>query len=264
LNSGPAVNKNTIDNKEYISRPAPKDKEELQKYLTKLVNLDYLDFHMTRHSSLNDLLFGETYITKFCRANRLLPWFAEKYPNIKMIVLIRHPCAVVASQLKHGAWDEILESDRQFPSPGEDYLDDFPEVESKIQELEYPEEQLAADWALDYLVPIKQGIPSSWLVVIYEELVSHGPKTLNKISDWLDIEIPSTAFDQLNIPSRTVSYGKDSNVVQGGNPLKTWRSRLKDEQVERILGIINKFDLGFYSEGLEPNYNRIRSSLNKD
>ena len=53
----------------------------------------------------NNLLDTKQWIVKFCRANRMLPWMVEHLDIRPPIYLLRHPCAVVSSQLRHEAFD---------------------------------------------------------------------------------------------------------------------------------------------------------------
>ncbi len=45
-------------------------------------------------------------LVKFCRINRMLPWFAEQFDVRGIIFIIRHPCAVVNSMMRFGQWDK--------------------------------------------------------------------------------------------------------------------------------------------------------------
>ena len=56
--------------------------------------------------NLKRLRKGDYYITKFCYANLLMPWLIDRF-NFNAILMTRHPCAVVASQLKYPAWKGI-------------------------------------------------------------------------------------------------------------------------------------------------------------
>ena len=51
--------------------------------------------------SIFDVL-AKKMIVKFVRAHRLLPWMCRTFNLVPPVFLIRHPCAVVASQLNYG------------------------------------------------------------------------------------------------------------------------------------------------------------------
>jgi hypothetical protein len=51
-------------------------------------------------------LFADRMLVKFCRANALVPWLTRVFDfKYEPIYLVRHPFAVVASQLSHPAWE---------------------------------------------------------------------------------------------------------------------------------------------------------------
>jgi hypothetical protein len=64
-------------------------------------------------------------IIKFVRANRLLPWICRRFRIPAPILLLRHPCAVISSQLNYG-WKNAVRPQ----APG--YLDGYPEFELAI------------------------------------------------------------------------------------------------------------------------------------
>ena len=57
-------------------------------------------------------------IAKFVRANRLLPWMALRFPVKAFVLIIRHPCAVVASQMKSGIHGNLLPNDNDLTAAG--------------------------------------------------------------------------------------------------------------------------------------------------
>jgi len=48
-----------------------------------------------------DLVRVRAYVAKFVTANMLLPWMVETF-GVQAVFMIRHPCAVVASQMAYG------------------------------------------------------------------------------------------------------------------------------------------------------------------
>ncbi|MCA9118222.1 MAG: hypothetical protein KDA79_24290, partial [Planctomycetaceae bacterium] len=103
-------------------------------------------------------------IVKFVRVGRLLPWLCRTFPLPAPILLIRHPCAVVTSQLKAGKWNDVSTVD----APG--YVHEFPAFQTALAQLNSLEERLAAQWALDQLPPLLEVQSRPWQMVTYEEL----------------------------------------------------------------------------------------------
>jgi hypothetical protein len=193
-----------------------------------------------------EMSFGAAYkatrmIVKFVRANRLLPWICRTFELPSPILLIRHPCAVIASQLNYG-WGNAERP--ELPS----YLASFPSFQSALAQVTGVEEYLAASWALDQLPPLLQPPPHPWTLITYEELLIHPEQTLAKIfQSWnLDVDI-DLALSKLSKPSRVVSKSGISGI-------NGWKKQLTNQQIERILSTVNSFGLTFYSQQDEADY----------
>jgi hypothetical protein len=186
-------------------------------------------------------------IIKLVRANRLLPWMCSKYNLAPPVFLIRHPCAVVASQMNYG-W---LGQHRPIVPA---YIEKFPMFKRAIAELERPEEYLAADWVLDQLPALFQPQPNPWTIVTYEELLLHPEPTVSKIAQSWNLEIDmDRAMSRLKRPSTTVSKSGIRGI--GG-----WKNDLSNLQVSMILGTIHKFGIRFYGDEAEADYTLLHSN----
>jgi len=201
---------------------------------------------------LKQIQEADRYIVKFCRANRLLKWVTTKFKTQLPILLIRHPCAVVASQLSHGAWARVS-SDH--PYLNLEYIKKRPWIKKIIDNVNTPEEKLTVTWCLDYYIPLSEPNPHPWTLTTYEKLVNAGEDEIKRIFQSLEQEVPKSVDEYLRMPSRSTRM--DSNVMQGKNPLTTWKIRLSEEQQNNILDIVTKFGLDFYTENLEPDYKRL-------
>lgn len=62
---------------------------------------------MLRDNSLMQLLLSKRLVIKSVRANRLLPWIDQHYQLRGIVLIIRHPCAVVASQMAHPLFPQV-------------------------------------------------------------------------------------------------------------------------------------------------------------
>lgn len=65
----------------------------------------------SREMSLSEAWLSQTMIIKFVGANRMLPWICKTFKVRSPVLLISHPCAVIASQLKSTAWQAISRPD---------------------------------------------------------------------------------------------------------------------------------------------------------
>jgi hypothetical protein len=211
-------------------------------------------------------LFSNKLIVKFIRLNRMLPWCAQKFKMRKMILIIRHPCAVVASRFKQG---------KKLPPGLPINIDPFPTKKEilnaaskidmlnqsmikRLEKINTLDEILAASWCLDNFVPLNYQKPYPWSVIIYEKLIKDGENQIKYLFDEIgEKHIPRSAFKHLKIPSK-VAHKSEHNVVKKSElQLSKWKKSLTDKQIERILSLVSAFGLDFYTEEIEPDYNNL-------
>jgi hypothetical protein len=202
------------------------------------------------------------FLVKFVRGNLLLPWLLEQFP-VRSIILIRHPCAVVASQLTWDAWYEIkdlswTEQARRgiwrFPP---EFEEAYPHIHDIYRTVATADEFLALDWAIQTYVPLTELEPGSYLLTTYEKLVVEGSQELGRIFRYLGQTPPEAAISQLGRASATTHRG--SPFAMGLGALSGWKQTLSSDQVNRILSVAHRVGVDFYDEGLTPDYGRLKS-----
>ena len=212
-------------------------------------------------------LLSDKLAIKSVRLNRLLPWIARKFQLRKIIFIIRHPCAVVASQIKTGYCG--------YRPPYPPYIDIFPNLENildeaskidgldsellnRLRRIKTQEEILAAVWCLDNYVPLSLPKPYPWTTVIYEKLVKEGEKEVERLFNEIgETGIPQSMNRHLKLP-RILTLERELKVVtKADQQLSKWKKALSEKQIDRILKIVSDFGLDFYTEELEPDYKNI-------
>ena len=179
------------------------------------MNRSYIYNYSSTFEYLKRISSSETYVIKFCRANRLLKWMVERVHDTVPILLVRHPCAVVSSQLNHGSWNHIKkESNFQHPVLNPEYLEIERWIMKIVRKISTPEEKLAVTWCLDHYVPLSSAKPHPWILTAYEKLVTDGENEIRRIFALLGREVPEEVHEYLKRPS--TSTKKDSNVARGG------------------------------------------------
>lgn len=217
-------------------------------------NLDYSPLAVFAFAKR--LLFAPGTVIKFCRVQRLLPWITERF-DVPIILLIRNPLAVVASQMASPLWDyeRIVSSP---PAGFPELREAFPQLMDYACSLTHAEEIMASVWAFDYLIPFSQWDKlDGTRLVAYEDLVQHPGRTLRKVINHFGLPSNESHEEFFRQPSASTEPG--SNVLQGNNPLTTWRQRLTAEEVDRILAVVRRFGLDFYGQGLVPNRDHFPS-----
>jgi hypothetical protein len=148
-------------------------------------------------------------VTKFIHGNRLLQWLDDTFDIRGIILIVRHPCAVVASMQKYGAW---YYAKQRGEDPGLESIEEGLSV-PLVQEVRdrlpgrptSNEEMLALRWALDHYIPFflheEAGYP--WTLVPYERLVATGQEELERMFERIGAEVPAEAAEGLSVASRS-------------------------------------------------------------
>jgi len=234
---------------------------EAEEYFRKLYNMEIGSRSSFRLYYLNKTLKNITatkhFVYKDCCCNMLLPWLTARL-DVNPVYVIRHPCAVVASQLKYKHWDYILKDVKaHFPEPGSRFQEIYHRYQDIIDTITKPEERMAAEWALHNSVPIKHPLNDiRWVTVSYEKLYKEPETEISRVFGRLNMEIPGKILSDIRKPSITALEGSKS-IIQSGQQLESWRKSLTPAQVKNILHIVKEFDMDFYDESPEPDYTRI-------
>lgn len=206
--------------------------------------------HIVQRTSVQELRNADRLLVKFCRATQLLPWMTREFSfTCKPVHLLRHPCAVVASQMKYGAWDQV--------KPGFDESDVLSDPLKKpyadiLMKVDTIEARLAAFWAMTNSVAINHPERQTrWITITYEDLVI-APETILSgiLQDW------NLVMDDLDAvvkrPSKT-TLGS-SPVARGhqGKQMTYWQDFLKPYQIDLILDITHAMGVSLYDHTAEP------------
>jgi hypothetical protein len=201
----------------------------------------------------NERIFSKYRLIKEIRANLALKWLHDNFPEVPIIFLTRHPCAVVASRMELGwATDRDIEPFLSQPELMEDHLAPYSNL---INNAKTNEEKHAIIWSVSNLVPLKQFNPGEIKIVYYENLCTQPEIEIPAIFASIGQRYVSPVIDTINQPSQTTR--ETSAVVTGTDKISNWKKKLSSSQIEKILSIVEKFGLGhLYSDSFLP--------LNKD
>lgn len=207
-----------------------------------------LTLGVLQKTNIEQLKNSNYLIVKFCRANRLLPYLTYNFKFGKVIHLLRHPCAVVASQLKFGAWDDVLPYFTEEELAPDGYIENYYDIIKPIKTIE---EKLAAIWCLDNLIPLTQNNHNKWISITYENLMLTPEKTFNR----LNITFTDDMKQKFYKPSSTTKKGSPINNDKSSivNQLSYWKKKLNPQQIESILNIVEAFKLNtIYNDDIYP------------
>ncbi len=204
---------------------------------------------------LNYFLPRPRLLIKFVRANRILPWLLERFSPGMVFLIIRHPCAVVASQLNHPSWNpQKILNDQRYPIVNREFLDRLPQVEPLLKKRLTPEEKMAVTWGFDYYIPLFHLKHPRVKVIPYERLVTHGAAELDGIARRLNVDPPQQPDQLLKKPSRASSPAR---LDRDPSTLNHWKHHLSPDQIKRVLEVTHRFGLDFYTDQPEPDYDKM-------
>ena len=203
--------------------------------------------------NLEQLVSFQGYFIKLIRGNLILPWLLDQYP-IPTIYVVRHPCAVVNSQIQHPSWWKNVKSGGTVTVP-DGVENDYPHLVEVAKSVTSVVEKLAFMWAVQTFIPMNMPKPHPWYLVTYEKFVEDGYNELQHMFNYLNKPVPEAAYKQLRIPSKSTL--DKSDFAQGKGALIGWQNNLTSEQISQILRVCHDVGVDFYTDDLYPDYSKL-------
>lgn len=238
------------------NQPIPENAEwdEAYSFFEDLLNKKIVNLKIYRFNNLSKINEAENFIYKFCFGNMLIDWFVKNF-NHKTILFVRHPGAVIASQLKRG-WN-YTKKNPEYKVGNFKHNEVYLQYADILKTVKTPEENLAATWALTNLLPLmSHNNDKEWLTVAYENLYMNPENEIARISERLKITFPENILEQIN----TQSFTSNDKVATADKQkqLNKWKDFFTQKQIDNIFGIINQFNFEAYSQtDFMPNLNMI-------
>lgn len=212
--------------------------------------------YLARATTPSELRAADRLLVKFVRGNLLLPWITRHFDLPKPVLLVRHPCAVVASMKKFGVWDGLH---REPPPPPHRHDQVLRSMLERIGPTPTPEEYLARVWCINnawILDHPRNGL--DWTTVTYEELVIDPEATLVRIFSAWNMEVPPKAVELARRPSKTTLSG--SPVTEPLAQLEQWRRTLTGDEQQKVLSVIARCGVEFYDGELLPKHTKLHQA----
>jgi hypothetical protein len=244
--------------------PEDADWPEAEAFFVKLFNREIKSIRSLglylQNPDLSRLSMCRYFIYKDCSSNMILPWLTKRF-EINPIYILRHPCAVVASQLRYGNfWDYIKADPRaHLPDTRCKFQDIYGLYSDIISRIRTPVERLATEWSLYNAIPIRHPRNNQqWITVSYEELYSNPDAELERIFSRIGVPMPDGLPDSVRTPSASSLGGSHSDIFSG-QQLSSWQRKLSKEEIKSILAITKEFQLDVYDDSPMPDLARIYS-----
>lgn len=201
----------------------------------------------TWYCGLKKAIKAKYVITKFVRANNLLPWFVNTFNfEYKPIFLLRHPIPTSLSVIKSFAGNssalldfkmpDTLNNDRYAP-----YIDYINTLQTRL-------EQQVAIWCIDNIEIINHSDTNKWLSVYYEDFILDPKASLTYIFDVWSLTYNSQQLDTIDFkkPSRTV-YDKNDLKSDANLHIESFLQKFEQNELQRIQDILDHFGIKNYS-----------------
>ena len=209
------------------------------------------------HVRANRSLIHKGVLIKDIHGHLLIDWVAARFPNVRKILLLRHPFAVALSKSKLQSW-RWMEDPTRFlaQDPLRDtYLSPFRDIIPSGKN--YFENQVII-WCIVHYIALKQAANHDTHLTYYENLCidykTEVPPVLDYVGDPAGID-DSRLTNILDSPSST-SAGH-SAVKRNENRIDGWQRQLTARQIEAGETILREF-------GLNEIYNGAALLPNKD
>lgn len=207
-------------------------------------------------NTITQRIRAEKLIVKFVRANRLLPWISTKFNLKSMILITRHPCATIASQLETGIRGYLLPKNlyptKKIIINEVTNMGITEDIENKLININHREELLAVMWALDHYPISIFPEPHPWIKVKYENLLTNGEIEITNLLKFLGEEKHiEKAVKKLKIPSTTTQKHEKNEAIDINYQLSKWKQKLSKDEIKNIYKVLSWFNFNFN----DNNYN---------
>jgi hypothetical protein len=204
----------------------------------------------------NERIFSQYRLVKEIRINLALKWLHDHFPQVPIVFLMRHPCAVVLSRLELGwATDQDIKNFLSQPDLIEDYLGDTLDL---IHQAKTDVEKHAIIWSVTNLVPLKQLNPRDYHLVFYEDLCTQTDATLSAVFKSIGYQAKENLKFNVNRPSSTAR--ETSPVVSGTDKISHWTKHLNPSQIHQIMQVVEAFGLiEWYDESVQPKKHEVQT-----
>lgn len=224
----------------------------------KSIAIDYENFGNRKFT------FRKRLVKAIC-ANLYLKYIKVNFPEIPIVLILRHPCAVAVSRIRR---NKILNRKwrlynpisfcQEHPHLTEDYLID---IEEHIKKIESDFENYIFQWCINNYVPLKQFSENEIHVAFYENFLMKPEFEIRRLFTFLNKEYnKSLILEKVKIPSvQALAY---SEVSSGFISVNSWKKYVDAHQIKVAHEILNLFNLDeIYTHDSMPNMNSLREIL---
>jgi|SRR5450755_321351 len=197
----------------------------------------------------NRKLVAHKRLIKEIRANLFLKWIRQQFPAVRIVLLLRHPCAVAASRMFYG-WGHQLEEFLDQPQLMTDFLEPFRALLTNERD-EFARHVVR--WCVETFVPLRQFAGADVHVALYEDFQVTPHDEVSRLFAYLGKPMTESVMERLGTPSRT-AWEQLATPKTSHEPPNGWKRHVSPERERRALEILQLFGLdAIYSGDPMPN-----------
>lgn len=215
-------------------------------------------YRSSRVDSLNKRRIATRRLIKDIFSNLFLKWLRVRFPDMPLILVVRHPCAVAASKMKLKEWIWSVEPNDFLDQPElmADYYEPFRKL---IEETTDEFGKQILHWCLTHYVPFKQFRRGEIHVVAYEHLCQHREHEIRRLFRFIGRDFDPRALEASSKPSATIT--QDSAIVRNSDLVSGWQDKINPAQRRRACEIMDAFGLKIYSDKPMPMVDDLEACL---
>lgn len=238
--------------------PQGTDWPELRDYFERLLSGAYFTRGSFPNHNFKAFSTFEYHVFKFIRLQLLLPWLVDQFTFGRLMYSIRNPYAVVASQLKHGAWkatDARFEADLSYRTAY--YQAPYTDRIDLVRKVNTVAGVHALNWAIENTYLIKHPYNNKqWVTLGYEDLLRNPEERLRQL--FRQFDLPFTEAVEQAIYKQSHSSQHSNKTIE--DRLNKWQKQLSAEDRKTVDLILDEMEVDFFDrEGnadLDKIYNR--------
>lgn len=224
--------------------------EEARKFFSRLLHgkLPYgLDANADRYP--RSLGRCSTLAFKFCRANLMLPWLTRQFPELRPVVIVRHPLTTIASQYRHRGMKDVGVGHRFFELLHPRHPDVLDRYRLHWEQASSRAAVLANFWAIQHVELLAHPAPR-WLMVSYEHIFNTPEDELQRIGAYLGRDL-TTHVSRVHRPS-SVTVNDSLIITDREHQLRSWEHVLTPAEVSEIMDIVRAYGIDLYDTSPMP------------
>lgn len=189
---------------------------------------------------INKKLLSSRRLVKTIHGNLLLGYIHQQFPEVKQVLIIRHPLAVAYSKQKTGWW-VTPEIDTLFLNQHTLVQQHLAPIQDKLSGLESSLDKIIAAWCIENFIALQTVSAGGAYLVFYEDLVHQPQKTIPQLFAHLNLPFTPDILEKAQIPSYTTRA--DSAVMKHKNMLTEWQGHFSSSDCDRMEEMLGWFGL---------------------